>query len=138
MQTTKPGAVNDAAVAKVLSNVRRAVNYNKLRKLKRGFVFEEIDAKANKNQSDVKILTFDSSGEFREDSLSRSERPFGFEITVKKNHKAEFIGFYNVAGYEDGLMTTYKFNSRKKCLSHCRERTRLWLEGAAKWSASLN
>lgn len=66
------------------------------------------------------------------------ETYIGFEITVKKNHKAEFIGFYNVAGYEDGLMTTYKFNSREKCLSHCREPARLWIEAAAKWSASLN
>ncbi len=42
-------------------------------------MLEEVDAKANKNQSDIKVLTFGSSGEFREDLIPRSERPFGFD-----------------------------------------------------------
>ncbi len=67
-----------------------------------------------------------------------AETHIGFEITVKENHKAEFIGFYNFIGYDDALMTTYKFNTMEKCLSHCRERAELWIKAAAKWSASLN
>lgn len=40
-----------------------------------------------------------------------AETHIGFEITVKENNKAEFIGFYNVVGYNDALMTTYKFDT---------------------------
>lgn len=75
MQTTKPRDVNEPTVAKVLSNVRKAMGYNNLKKLKRGFVLEEIDAKEN----EIKVLTFGAAGEYREDSLPRSERPFGFD-----------------------------------------------------------
>jgi len=77
-QTTQNQGVNNQTTAKVLSNVRKAVNYNKLRKLKRGFVLEEVDAKSNGNQANIKVLTFGSSGEFREDSIPLASRPFGF------------------------------------------------------------
>lgn len=67
------------AVAQVLSNVRKAIGYNKLKKLKRGFVLEEVDVRPNEKESNVKVLTFGAFGEFREDSIPRSERPFGFD-----------------------------------------------------------
>ncbi len=77
MQTTKPRDVNESTVAKVLSSVRKATGYNKLKKLKRGFVLEEIDAKSN--ESNIRVLTFGAAGEYREDSPPRSERPFGYD-----------------------------------------------------------
>lgn len=78
-QTTKNRTANEPTVAEVLSNVRKAINYDKLKKLPRGFVLEEVDAKPNESESNVRVLTFGSAGEYREDSLPRSERPFGFD-----------------------------------------------------------
>ena len=77
-QTAQNQGVNNLTAAKVLSNVRKGINYDKLRKLKRGFVLEEVDAKSNGNQANIKVLTFGSSGEFREDSIPLASRPFGF------------------------------------------------------------
>lgn len=76
-QTTQNKGVNNPTVAKVLSNVRKAINYDKLKKLKRGFVLEEFSAKPD--ESNGRVLTFGSAGEFREDSIPRNERPFGFD-----------------------------------------------------------
>ena len=76
-QTKGNQQANNLTVAKVLSNVRKAVNYDKLRKPKGGFVLEEFEAKSN--ESSGRVLTFGSSGEFREDSIPRGDRPFGFD-----------------------------------------------------------
>lgn len=76
-QMTRTRNTNDLTVAKVLSNVRKAINYDELKKLKRGFVLEEFETKSN--ESSGRVLTFGSSGEFREDSIPRGNRPFGFD-----------------------------------------------------------
>lgn len=70
---------DDLTVREVLSNVRTAVGYKKLMQLKSGFVLEESEAKNQSNAGDVRVLMFGSAGEFREDSIPRSERPFGFD-----------------------------------------------------------
>lgn len=77
MQTTKSPAANQLSVTEVLSNVRRAINYDELKKLKRGFVIQEFEAKSN--ESSGRVLTFGASGEFREDSIPKGDRPFGFD-----------------------------------------------------------
>lgn len=76
-QTTQTRNANNLTVAKVLSNVRKAINYDELKKLKRGFVIEEFEAESK--ESSGRVLTFGPSGEFREDSIPRGERPFGFD-----------------------------------------------------------
>jgi hypothetical protein len=76
-QTAKNQDADNLTVAKVLSNVRKAVNYDELKKLKRGFVLEEFQTKPD--ESSGRILTFGSSGEFREDLIPRGDRPFGFD-----------------------------------------------------------
>src|SRR2546423_1493024 len=76
-RTTRTQNVNNLTVGKVLANVRKAINYDELKKLKRGFVLEEYETKSG--QSSGRILTFGSFGEFREDSIPRDGRPFGFD-----------------------------------------------------------
>lgn len=67
---------NKLTVTQVLSKVRKAINYDRLRKL-RGFVVEESEVKST--ESSGRVLTFGSSGEFREDSIPRGDRVFGFD-----------------------------------------------------------
>ena len=76
-QTTRTANANNLTVAEVLSNVRKAINHDQLKRLNRGFVLEEFEAKSN--ESSGRVLTFGSSGEFREDSIPRGDRPFGFD-----------------------------------------------------------
>jgi hypothetical protein len=76
-QTTRTSNENNLTVAEVLSNVRKAINHDQLKRLNRGFVLEEFEAKSN--ESSGRVLTFGSSGEFREDSIPRGDRPFGFD-----------------------------------------------------------
>ena len=76
-QTARTQDANNLTVAEVLLNVRKAINFDELKKLKRGFVLEEFEAKSN--ESSGRTLTFGSSGEFREESIPSGDRPFGFD-----------------------------------------------------------
>jgi hypothetical protein len=53
------------SAALVLSNVRKAINYRKLKELKSGFVIEEAGAAGG---SDTRLLWLGSSGEFKQES----------------------------------------------------------------------
>lgn len=72
----KPAGASDLTVARVLSNVRKAIGYNKLKGLKQGFTVEEADAASGSNN---RILSFGSSGEFRQESRPSDNRPLGFD-----------------------------------------------------------
>jgi hypothetical protein len=75
LPNTPAQAANDLSVAKVLSNVRKAIGYQKLKKLKRGFVVEEAGA----GSQDARILSLGTHGEFREEFKPSNNRPLGFD-----------------------------------------------------------
>ena len=77
LQTTKPQAASELTVQQVLANVRKAIGYDRLKGLKRGFVLEEysgqmIDAPAYRY--------FGTGGEYREGTKSADDsRPLGYD-----------------------------------------------------------
>lgn len=77
--TTHSQASNKPTVAEVLSNVRKAIGYGKLKKLKRGFVVEEDEAAKGADAQDARILMFGPGGEFREEAKPSNNRPLGFD-----------------------------------------------------------
>jgi hypothetical protein len=72
----KPALASDLTVARVLTNVRKAIGYRKLKALKPGFVVEEAEAASG---TDNRILWLGSSGEFRQESRPSDNRPLGFD-----------------------------------------------------------
>ncbi|HLL73516.1 MAG TPA: aspartyl protease family protein [Pyrinomonadaceae bacterium] len=73
-------ATSELSVEKVLANVRGAINYERVGRLRRGFVVEEfgVDEKGAA-QEGARISTFGAGGAFREDSKPTNARPFGFD-----------------------------------------------------------
>ncbi|MDQ1590274.1 MAG: hypothetical protein QOG71_901 [Pyrinomonadaceae bacterium] len=67
----------ELSVAQVLEKVRGAIGYGKLKRLKRGFVVEEVAKGAAVGES--RISTFGAAGEFREDSRPSNNRPLGYD-----------------------------------------------------------
>jgi hypothetical protein len=67
----------ELSAAKVLANVREAIGYGKLKRLKRGFVVEEAAKGAAAGES--RVLTFGAAGEYREDSRPTNSRPLGYD-----------------------------------------------------------
>jgi len=68
---------NSLTVARVLSNVRKAIGYDKLKRLRRGFVVEE--ASKGASAGEARILMLGAAGEFREDSRPSNNRPLGYD-----------------------------------------------------------
>ncbi|MDX6269689.1 MAG: hypothetical protein QOD28_912 [Acidobacteriota bacterium] len=67
----------ELSVAQVLEKVRGAIGYGKLKRLKRGFVVEEVLKGAAVGEA--RISTFGAAGEFREDSRPSNNRPLGYD-----------------------------------------------------------
>ena len=72
----KPAVAGDLTVARLLSNVRKAIGYRKLKGFRRGFLVEEAEAASG---SDARILWLGSAGEFRQESKPSDNRPLGFD-----------------------------------------------------------
>jgi hypothetical protein len=72
-QAASSRAANELTVAQVLANVRRAIGYEHLRKLPRGFVLEEAEGAGGRS------LWFGPKGEFRQEVKPTDSRPFGFD-----------------------------------------------------------
>jgi hypothetical protein len=73
---TKPQPARPLTVTEVLTNVRKAINYDKVKGLKRGFLIEEANAAKG---SDIRVFWLGSAGEFREESKPSNGRPLGFD-----------------------------------------------------------
>jgi hypothetical protein len=76
LQTTKPQAASELTVRQVLANVRKAIGYDKLKSLKRGFVIEEAYAESG---ADAGISWFGPVGEYRQGTKAADDRPLGFD-----------------------------------------------------------
>lgn len=73
---------NLPTVKEVRAQVQQAVNYRALRQLRQGFVIEEFvkdEKDSATSDTNGRRLSFGAAGEFREDSLPTSPRPFGFD-----------------------------------------------------------
>lgn len=118
--TTKQAA-NDLTVEKVLANVRRAINYEKVGRLRRGFVVEEfvVDAKGAAQSLESRVLTFGAGGAFREDSKPTNARPFGFD------------GSYGWQVDRTGLAAPMPQRLREKLLIPAWARSGWWLDARA-------
>jgi hypothetical protein len=77
LQAKKRQTTNEPTVAQVLDNVRKAIGYDKLRGLKRGFVLEEYSG----DLIDAPTLKwFGRGGEYREGTKNPDEsRPLGYD-----------------------------------------------------------
>jgi hypothetical protein len=69
--------VNNPAVAKLIDNVRRAVSYNNIRKLKYGFTVEEFPLEASNTNGFV--YTFGNDGRLRREGTGQNRNPFVFD-----------------------------------------------------------
>jgi hypothetical protein len=67
----------DLTVAKVVENVRKAIRYDKIRKLKYGFVVEEIPSASN--NSNGFVYTFGKAGRVRREGTGQNRNPFIFD-----------------------------------------------------------
>ncbi|HYP01592.1 MAG TPA: hypothetical protein VER76_15485, partial [Pyrinomonadaceae bacterium] len=75
-------ATGELTVAKVLANVRKAINYERVERLRGGFVVEAfaVDTKGTAQvREESRVLTSGAGGAFREDSKPVNARPFGFD-----------------------------------------------------------
>jgi hypothetical protein len=71
--------LNDLTVAEVLSKVRKAIRYERIKGLKRGLVIEEFEAASEADTVRGRILLLGSNGEFREEAKPSNNRPFGYD-----------------------------------------------------------
>ena len=110
------------SVALVLSNVRKAIDYQKLKDLKRGFVVEETEAASG---SGARILWLGSSGEFRQDSKPSDNRPLGFD------------GKFGWQVDRTGLPAPMPQRLREKLLIPAWVRSGWWLNDAAPFVFSI-
>jgi hypothetical protein len=76
LQATKPQAAGELTVQGVLANVRKAVGYDKLKGLKRGFKLEEY---SGDNVDNPSMMWFGTNGEYRLGARSADDRPFGYD-----------------------------------------------------------
>jgi hypothetical protein len=76
LQTTKPRAASEPTVQQVLANVRKAIGYDRLKGLKRGFMLEEY---SGDNVDNSTIMWFGTNGEYRQATKSADDRPLGYD-----------------------------------------------------------
>lgn len=67
---------SELSAAQVLSNVREAIGYSRLKRLKPGFMLEETSAA---HEAEARIEWFGPNGEFRQESKPTDGRPLGFD-----------------------------------------------------------
>lgn len=77
--TPRARAQNRLTVAEILSNVRKAIGYGKLKKLTRGFVVDEVETAKGTETKVSRVVMFGPGGEFREEAKPSNNRPFGFD-----------------------------------------------------------
>ncbi|HEV7857720.1 MAG TPA: retropepsin-like aspartic protease [Pyrinomonadaceae bacterium] len=76
LQTTKPQAAGELTVQQVLINVRKAIGYDRLKGVKRGFILEEYSGDKVDNPT---TMWFGTNGEYRLGAKSADDRPFGYD-----------------------------------------------------------
>jgi hypothetical protein len=70
---------NQLTVSDVLARVRKAVGYERLKKLKRGFVIEEVGTASADDSKGVRVQMFGASGEYRDDTRPSNDKPLGYD-----------------------------------------------------------
>lgn len=121
-------AAGELTVAKVLANVRKAINYESAGRLRGGFVVEEfaVDAKGTAQvREESRVLTFGAGGAFREDSKPVNARPFGFD------------GSYGWQVDRTGLAAPMPQRLREKLLIPAWVRGGWWLDARAPLDFSI-
>ena len=111
------------SVSQVLENVRRAVGYNRIRKLKRGFVIEEVRDAPDAQSGTMRM--YGVAGEFREQPAGKDARPFGFD------------GRYGWSVDRTGFPTPMPQRLREKLLIPAWVRSGWWLDKDAPLVISL-
>ena len=119
---SKPFGAGELTVARVLSNVRQAIGYHKVKGLRRGFVLEEAEAASG---SDIRILWFGTSGEFKQESKPSDNRPSGFD------------GKFGWQVDRTGLPAPMPQRLREKLLIPAWVRSGWWLNDAAPLAFSI-
>jgi hypothetical protein len=76
VQTTKPLAAGEPGVRQVLANVRKAIGYDRLKGLKRGFMLEEY---SGDHVDDPTTMWFGTNGEYRQATKAADDRPLGYD-----------------------------------------------------------
>ena len=110
-------AAEELTATRVLSNVRKAIGYEKLRHLRRGFVVEEASKDAAAGEG--RTLTFGAAGEYREDSRPQNSRPLGYD------------GSYGWQVDRTGLPAPMPQRLREKVLIPAWVRSGWWLDARA-------
>ncbi|MGA9998396.1 MAG: retropepsin-like aspartic protease [Pyrinomonadaceae bacterium] len=122
-QESKSKSNENVSVAKVLENMRKAVGYNRIKNLKRGFVIEEVADVPDASGGTTRM--YGSAGEFREQAGGKDARPFGFD------------GRYGWSIDRTGFPTPMPQRLREKLLIPAWVRSGWWLSVDAPLAISL-
>ena len=78
-QNVQHRPASELTATNVISSVRKAIKYGELRKLRRGFIVEEVETSSAREAQSVRVLMLGTHGEFREEVKPSNNRPLGFD-----------------------------------------------------------